>query len=76
MPSPLRPSPAAVTAGWAGSAAWRAASTERSGRIHGTVDAALELAVERKRRPISKWQNLRHEHSGDAASSDRCSNRC
>jgi hypothetical protein len=40
------------------------------------VDAALELAVERKRRPISKGQNLRHEHSGDAASSDRSSNRC
>src|SRR5262249_31688888 len=35
-------------------------------RIDGTVNAALELAIERKRGPISKGQNLRHEHGSDA----------
>jgi hypothetical protein len=35
-----------------------ASQRPRSARIHGTVDAALELVVERKRRPISKGQNL------------------
>jgi hypothetical protein len=40
-----------------------ASQRPRSARIHGTVDAALELVVERKRRPISKGQNLRHEYA-------------
>src|SRR5262249_44430500 len=50
----------------AGSRSRSSAASCRSTRIHGAVDAAFELAVERKRRPIGKGQNLGHEHGSDA----------
>src|SRR6516162_2828946 len=43
-----------------------APGTATSTRIHGTINGALEPTVERKRGPISKGQNLRHEHGSEA----------